>query len=297
MSQRSTLILALMAFLLVISSEAFYIVNETEKAVLKQFGKVIKSDIQPGFYGKLPFLQTVVRADARVLTHDVPTESFLTSEKKLLNVDSFVIWRIADIERYITTLGSGSTNARYIQNEAQQRLDGRVQQGLREEFSKRTVTEVVAGEREALMNEVAQEVNKRTLEDLGIEVVDIRVKRVDWPNEVRGGVFSRMRSERERDAKNHRAKGSEDAEAIRAEADLKAREIIATAYKDAQILRGEGDAIAAATYAKAFGRDAEFFRFYRSLEAYRESFAGAEDLFVLEPDSDFFRYLKKASGK
>lgn len=297
MSQRNTLILAVLAFVLVIGSEAFYIVNETERAVLKQFGKVVKSDIEPGFYGKLPFLQTVVRADARVLTHEVPTESFLTSEKKLLNVDSFVIWRIADIERYVTTLGSGSTNASYIQAEARQRLDGRVQQGLRDEFSKRTVNEVVAGEREMLMNHVGEDVNKRTLEDLGIEVIDIRVKRVDWPAEVRGGVFARMRTERERDAADHRAKGRQDAEAIQAGADRKAAEIISAAYKDAQVLRGKGDAQAASTYAKAFSRDTEFFRFYRSLEAYRESFSGAEDLLVVEPDSDFFRYLKKSSGK
>jgi len=296
MSQRSTLFLAFMALVLVIGSESYYIVHETEKAVLKQFGKIVKSDIQPGIYGKLPFLQSVVRVDGRVLTHDVPTQPFLTSEKKVLNVDSFVIWRIADVQRYVTTLGSGSTDGQRIQAEAQQRVDGRVQQALRDEFSKRTVNDVVAGEREAVMNQVAQTVNERTLEDLGIEVIDIRVKRVDWPEEVRGRVFDRMRAERARDAAGHRAKGREDSEGIRADADRQATVIIAEAYRDSQILRGAGDAEAASIYAKAFGRDAEFFRFYRSLEAYRASLGSPEDLLVLEPDSDFFRYLKRSSG-
>ena len=231
MSQRSSLLLGVIALVLVIGSESYYIVNETEKAVLKQFGKIIKSDIQPGIYPKLPFLQSLVRVDGRVLTHDVPTQPFLTSEKKVLNVDSFVIWRIADVQRYITTLGSGSSDGQRIQAEAQQRVDGRVQQALRDEFSKRTVNEVVAGEREAVMNQVAQTVNERTLEDLGIEVIDIRVKRVDWPEEVRGRVFDRMRAERARDAAGHRAKGREDAEGIRADADRQATVIMAEAYR------------------------------------------------------------------
>ncbi|PKM21759.1 MAG: protease modulator HflC [Gammaproteobacteria bacterium HGW-Gammaproteobacteria-14] len=296
MSQRSTMMLAVIALIGVIASESYYIVNETEKAVLKQFGKIVKTDIQPGLYPKMPFLQTVVRVDGRVLTHDVPTQPFLTSEKKVLNVDSFVIWRVADVERYITTLGSGTTDGFRIQAEAQQRVDGRVQQALRDEFSKRTVQEVVAGEREAVMNQVAATVNARTLEDMGIEVVDIRVKRVDWPDEVRGRVFDRMRAERARDAAGHRAEGREDAERIRADADRQGTVIIAEAYRDSQILRGAGDAEAAAIYARAFNRDAEFFRFYRSLEAYRHSLGSPEDLLVLEPDSDFFRYLKKSAG-
>jgi|SRR5690554_2070601 len=296
MSQRSTLFLALIALVLVIGSESYYIVHETEKAVLKQFGKIIKTDIQPGLYPKLPFLQSLVRVDGRILTHDVPTQPFLTSEKKVLNVDSFVIWRIADVQRYVTTLGSGATDGRVIQMEAQQRVDGRVQQALRDEFSKRTVEDVVAGKREVVMNQVAQTVNERTLADMGIEVVDIRVKRVDWPDEVRGRVFDRMRAERARDAAGHRAKGREDAERIRADADRQATVIMAEAYRDSQILRGTGDAEAASIYAKAFGRDAEFFRFYRSLEAYRASLGSPEDLLVLEPDSEFFRYLKKSTG-
>jgi len=296
MSQRSTLTLALLALVFVVASESYYIVNETEKAVLKQFGRIVKSDIPPGLYGKLPFLQSVVRVDGRVLTYGVPTQPFLTSEKKVLNVDSFVIWRIADVQRYVTTLGSGTSDGSLIQREAQQRLDGRVQQALRDEFSARTVNDVVAGEREAVMNQVAERVNVRTLEDMGIEVIDIRVKRVDWPDEVRGTVFDRMRAERARDAAGHRAEGREDSERIRAEADRQVTILIAEAYRDSQILRGAGDAEAAATYARAFGRDAEFFRFYRSLEAYRASLSNPEDLMVLEPDSDFFRYLKKSSG-
>lgn len=294
---RSTLVIGLLALLAIIASESYYIVDETEEAVVKQFGRIIKTDVQPGLGWKIPFLQTVVRVDGRILTHDVPTKPFLTAEKKVLNVDSFVIWRIEDVQRYVTTLGSGTTNGALIQREAQQRLDVRVEQALRDEFSKRTAQDAVAGERQAVMDQVAQLVNTSTMEDFGIRVVDIRVKRVDWPDEVRGGVFARMRTERARDAAAHRAQGREDAEKIKADADRRGTVIVAEGYRDAQRLRGEGDAQAAAIYAGAYNRDAEFFRFYRSLEAYRSSLASPETLLVTDPSGDFFRYLNKSGSR
>lgn len=295
MGPRSMIGLALVLLLLVVASDSYFVVNETEKAVLKRFGRIIDTDIQPGFYVKVPIFDKVVKVDGRTLVYDVPTQSIPTSEKKLLNVDFFVVWRVKDVQLYITNLGGGMPAVAY--REAQDRLMTLVDKGLRDEFSKRTVEEVVAGEREEVMNRVASEVNEKTVRDFGVELIDIRVKRVDWPNDVRDRVFARMRAERARDAAEHRARGQEEAEKIRAEADRQRTVLLAEAYRDAQSLRGEGDAKAANTYASAYNRDQEFFRFYRSLQAYRESLGSGNDVLVLEPDSDFFRYLKQSGGR
>lgn len=297
MTPKSLIAVVLVLAGLVLGSDAYYVVNETEKAVLKQFGRIDKTDIKPGFYGKWPIIEKVVRVDGRTLTYDVPTQAFLTAEKKPLNVDFFIVWRVVDVERYLTVLGAGSANPSLIRGDAESRLATRVENALRDEFSARTVDEVVAGERAQVMDEVAQRVNELTIQDFGFEVVDIRVKQVDWPTEVRDRVFARMRAERNRDAAEHRARGQEEAERIRANADRQATVIRAEGYRDAQRLRGEGDAKAAAIYASAYNRDPEFFRFYRSLQAYRDSLGGGGDIMVLEPDSDFFRYLKDAGGK
>lgn len=289
MGTRSWLMLVAVGVLLLLALDSFYIVNETEKAVLKRFARVEKADIEPGIYPKVPLIDDVVRVDGRLLTHDVPTQSFLTAEKKLLNVDAFVTWRIADVQRYIVSVGAGVNDGLAMERRARELLDPRVNEALRNQFANRTVQEVVAGQggalpddaldpsavntedllngqsgggddqpktfseaeaeaeanaeaqaaddggepsdtaasslgdetdqREKLMNSVAQEVNAATLEDLGIEVVDVRVKQVDWPDQVRGRVFDRMRAERARDAAEHRARGREDAERIRAAAD------------------------------------------------------------------------------
>ena len=294
MAPRSMIALAAVLLLLVIASDSYFVVNETEKAVVKKFGRIIETDVQPGLYFKWPIVDKVVKVDGRTLVYDVPTQSIPTREKKLLNVDFFVVWRVKDVQLYITNLGGGMPAAAYSQ--AQDRLMTLVDRGLRDEFSKRTVEEVVAGEREEVMNQVADQVNEKTERDFGVEVIDIRVKRVDWPNDVRDRVFARMRAERNRDAADHRARGQEEAEIIRAEADRQRTVLLAEAYRDAQALRGEGDAKAAAIYARAYNRDQEFFRFYRSLEAYRKSLGSGNDILVLEPDSDFFRYLKNSSG-
>lgn len=373
MSTRSWLVLVAVGVLLLLALDSFYIVNETEKAVLKRFSRVEKTDIKPGIYPKVPLIDDVIRVDGRLLVHDVPTQSFLTSEKKRLNVDAFVTWRIADVQRYIVAVGAGTTNGQQMERRARELLDPRINEALRNQFATRTVQEVVAGQggklpddaldpsavktrallkkdeavkedaengdkglpkegqddlnsdgenaittdqstdksaaapnkplpkeddqREQLMHSVAKEVNASTLKDLGIEVVDVRVKQVDWPDQVRGRVFDRMRAERARDSAEHRAQGREEAERIRAAADRERTEIIAKAYEDAQKLRGEGDAKATGIYAKAYSQDRSFFTFYRSLQAYRESFNSPDDLLVLSPDSEFFRYLKDDEGK
>lgn len=285
------------AFVLaLVAMDSFFIVKETEKAVQKRFAEIVEADLEPGMYFKWPIIDKVVRVDGRTLVHDVPSKPFLTSEKKLLKVDSFVIWRIADVQRYVTTVGSsGSGSPSQIQFYAQQLIDPRVIESLRNEFAERTVNEVVASEREKLMDAVAERVNENTMADLGVEVIDIRVAQVDWPEQVRSQVFRRMRAERNRDAAEHRASGKEAGERIRAEADRKRTILLAEAYRKAQKLRGEGDAKAANTYAGAYKRDPEFFRFYRSLEGYRKSLDDPEDILVLEPTSDFFRYLKDSS--
>jgi membrane protease subunit HflC len=351
MSTRSWLMLVAIGVLLLLALDSFYIVNETEKAVLKRFSRVEKTDIEPGIYLKVPMIDDVVRVDGRLLTHDVSTQSFLTSEKKRLSVDAFVTWRIADVQRFIVSVGAGATNGASMIRRAQEMLDPRINEALRNQFASRTVQEVVAGrggelpdealdptviqtgdqdagdpllaaqadeqfkravqekgatqalledkndQREKLMNSVANEVNTATLEDLGIEVVDVRVKQVDWPDEVRGRVFDRMRAERARDAAEHRARGREEAERIRAAADREEVETVALAYEKAQNVRGEGDARAASIFAEAYSQDQEFFRFYRSLQAYRETFDSQGDMLILSPDSEFFRYLKDANGK
>ena len=295
MAPKSMMAVAVALILMIVASDSYFVVNETERVVVKRFGRIIDTDVQPGFYFKVPFFDKVVRVDGRTLVYDVPTQSIPTSEKKLLNVDFFVVWRVKDVQLYITNLGCGQPAVAF--REAQDRLMTLVDRGLRDEFSQRTVEEVIAGEREEVMNRVAAQVNEKTERDFGVEVIDIRVKRVDWPDDVRDRVFARMRAERARDAAEHRAEGQEQAEKIRAEADRQRTVLLAEAYRDAQALRGEGDARAASIYAAAYGRDQEFFRFYRSLEAYRASLGSGNDILVIEPDSDFFRYLNQSGSR
>ncbi|MBQ0754562.1 MAG: protease modulator HflC [Gammaproteobacteria bacterium] len=297
MGNRGLVVAALFAVALLVSLDAFYFVNETEKAVLKQFGRIVRTDIEPGMHPKIPLFQNVVRADARVMIYSVPSQGFQTSEKKFMNVNYFIVWRIADIQRYLTTFGGGSQNPRLVRTDAEGRFSSLVANKLRDEFGQRTVQEAISGERVMVMDDVARDVNAITLQEFGVEIVDIRVKQLDWQKDVRESVFARMRAERNRDASEHRARGQEAAERIRAEADRTRTVLLAEAYRDAQTLRGEGDAEAAGIYAKAYNRDPEFYRFYRSLQAYRETLNDSGDLMVLEPDSDFFRYLKKSTGK
>lgn len=298
MTPKSLLSLVAAFLLVLLALDSYFIVEETEKAVLKRFQEIVRPDIQPGLYFKVPLIDKVTKTDARILSYDADAESFITNEKKLLEVDAFVMWRIQDVQRYITTVGStAGASKRQIALYAQDLLNPRVNEGLRNEFAERSVQEVVSGEREELMNNVADRVNKKTQSDLGIEVLDIRVKQVDWPDEVRSRVFDRMRAERERDAAEHRATGRETAEEIRAEADKKRTVLLAEARRDAQEMRGEGDAKATKIYADTFSQDEEFFSFYRSLQAYRSSFDQGSDIMVLEPSSQFFQYLNNSEGR
>jgi membrane protease subunit HflC len=287
MSNKSLIALVGGVILAVLAWNSFYIVAQTEKAVLLQFGRIVQADVQPGLHVKYPYINQVRKFEARLLTLDSPTQRFLTLEKKAVMVDAYAKWRVSDAERYYTATSG-------LKQIADERLSRRLESGLRDQFGKRTLHEVVSGERDALMADITALLNKLAMKELGIEVVDVRVKAIDLPKEVNRSVFERMSTEREREAREHRAKGKELAEGIRADADRQRRVLLAEAYRSSEEARGDGDALAAAIYAKAYGMDQEFYAFYRSLRAYRESFASKSDVLVLDPNSEFFRYLEKA---
>lgn len=283
--------LALTALLLLwVGASSVYIVLQTERAVLLRFGEVVNADVEPGLHFKLPWVNQVRTFDGRILTFDSPPERFLTVEKKPLDVDFYVKWRISDTEAYY--IGTTGDEAR-----ADALLAQRIKTGLRNQFGERTVHEVVSGERDLLMDELVHNTTGITERELGVEIIDIRVKRIDLPERVSQSVFQRMRSEREREAREYRSTGREQAEVIRAAADRQKTILEAQAYRDAQRLRGEGDARAAAIYAQAYNQDSEFYSFMRSLEAYRESFRERGDILVLDPDSEFFKYFQHAGGE
>lgn len=287
MSNKSLLALIVAVVVALIAWNCFYIVQQTERAVLLQFGRVVQADVAPGLHMKLPLVNKVRKFDARLLTLDSPTQRFLTLEKKAVMVDAFAKWRVADAEMFYTAT-SGQKQI------ADDRLTQRLVAALSNQFGKRTLHEVVSGERDELMGAITASLNRMAQKELGIEVVDVRVKAIDLPKEVYRSVFDRMSSERAREAREHRAKGKELAEGIRADADRQQRVLVAEAYREAEEIRGDGDAQAAAIYAGAYGEDREFYSFHRSLQAYRESFADKRDVLVLDPSSEFFRYLEKS---
>jgi len=275
---------------LVLASSTLFVVKETERAIMLQFGEVVQFDIQPGLHVKVPFVNTVRIFDARVLTLDARPQRYLTLEKKALIVDSFVKWRIDDVAVYYTSTSGDEFTAAKL-------LASRIDTGLRNQFGERTLTEVVSGERDELMAELLEELNQLVKTEFGIEVVDVRVKRIDLPQEVSESVYGRMRTERESEAREIRSKGKEFAEGKRADADRQETVIEANAYRDAELVRGDGDAKAAAIYAKAFNKDPEFYSFYRSLDAYRKTFGAGGDVMLLEPDSEFFKYMYQSTLK
>ncbi|WP_210397571.1 protease modulator HflC [Motiliproteus sediminis] len=281
--------LAALLLVLIVGSKSIYIVSEIERAVLLRFGEVVNPDIQPGLHFKLPVVNEVRKFDARIQTLDSRPQDYLTLEKKRLIVDSFLKWKISNVRTYYTATSGDEFRASDL-------LSSRMDTGLRNKFGRRTLNEVVSGEREEMMVELTKELNDITSEELGIEVIDVRVKRIDLPAEVSQSVYDRMRTEREREARELRSKGKELAEGIRADADRQRTVILANAFRDAERIRGEGDALAASTYAKAYGQDPEFYSFYRSLGAYRETFSNKGDVMVLEPGSEFFKYLNSATG-
>ena len=284
----SRIIISAIALLLVIGiSQSLFVVSETQRAVKLRFGEIVEFDVPPGLHFKLPIVNTVRKFDARILTLDAAPQSYLTSEKKALSVDSFVKWRVSDVAKYFTTTGGDEERLRRL-------LSQRVDAGLRNEFGSRTVKEVVSGQRDELMDKLSNQLNIIAKDELGIEVIDLRVKKIDLPPEVSDSVYNRMRTERERLAKELRAQGNEVAERIRATADKDKTIILADAYREAEETKGNGDATATATYASAYSKDPEFYDFTRSLKAYESTFSNKSDFLLINPESDFFKYLDKS---
>ena len=271
--------------LVLIAGNSLFVVKETDRAVRLQFGEVVNSDIAPGLHVKIPWVNTVRKFDARIQTEDAPSEPFLTLEQKALEVDSYAKWRILDVGQfYVSTRGKAGT--------AGSLLAERINDGLRDQIGARTLIEVVSGERDELMTDLTQDLNRTTASDIGIEVIDVRVKRIDLPDDVRSSVYDRMITERNREAQELRSRGEELAIGIRADADRQAVIFEAEAYRDAERIRGEGDAEATGIYASAYNKDPEFYAFTRSLNAYKETFSSKGDVLLLDPDSDYFKYLK-----
>ncbi|CDI01703.1 MAG: protease modulator HflC [Candidatus Competibacter denitrificans] len=265
---------------------SLFTVDETQTAIRFQLGEIVQDNYPPGLHWKWPLINNVRKFDRRLQTLDTEPERFLTAEKKNVIVDSFAMWRIEDVRLFYTTVGGDAAQANV-------RLDQIVKDSLRSEFSKRTIQEVVSGDRDQIMETLSRLLREQATQ-LGIAAVDVRIKRIDLPADVSSSVFSRMKAERLRVAKDFRSRGGEAAERIRADADRQSTVVLAEAYRDAERQRGEGDAQAADTYAQTYGKDQDFYSFYRSLTAYRQSFANKDDILVLQPDSQFLRYFNKA---
>ena len=274
---------------LIIGSLSLFVVDQRQNAIVFRLGEVIEVKREPGLYFKVPLLDNVRNFDVRILTIDTAEpERFLTSEKKNVLVDLFVKWRITDVRQYYVSVGGN-------EGLAQTRLLQTINDGLRAEFGNRTVHDVVSGERDKIMDLMRDRANEDA-KTIGVEVLDVRIKRVELPQEVSVDVYRRMEAERKRVANELRSTGFAESERIRADADKQREVTVAQAYREAQRIKGEGDARATAIYARAYEQNAEFYAFYRSLEAYKASFRGRNDVLVLEPNSEFFKYLR-SSGK
>jgi membrane protease subunit HflC len=286
--------IAIISLLLILAVSSVFVIYEGQRGIVFQFSKIKRDSAtdemmvyEPGLHFKIPFIETVRKLDARIQTLDEPADRFVTSEKKDLMVDSFVKWRIVDFSTYYLRTSGSVDNARAL-------LKQKVNNGLRTEFGNRTIKEIVSGDRDAIMSK-ALESAASSREDLGIEVVDVRIKAINLPTEISQSIYERMRAERTAVAKEHRSQGQEQAEIIRATIDAKVTVMLAEAQKNSFTVRGEGDALAAKVYADAYSKDADFYSFYRSLEAYEKSFNSKNDIMVVKPDSEFFRFLKDGS--
>ena len=290
MSKKLTALIYGLFGVLAIVYASMYIVDQRKNAVVFRLGEVVSVKKDPGLYFKIPLLDNVRFFDVRILTIDTPEpQLFLTSEKKNVQVDLFIKWRIADVRQYyVSIVGSGGGNGEAL---AQTRLLQTINDGLRAEFGKRTVHDVVSGERDKIMD-LTREKASEDASKIGIEVLDVRLKRVDLPEGVTESVYQRMAAERTRVANELRSTGAAESEKIRAEADRQRAVIIAEAYRDAQKIKGDGDAKASATYAAAYELNPEFYTFYRSLDAYKAGFRSKSDILVLDPNSEFFKYFK-----
>ena len=291
MSKNLGLFLTVLVVLLVVLSGSLFTVDQRQSALVFQLGEVVSVKTKPGLYFKLPLVQNVRYFDTRILTLDTADpERFITSEKKNVLVDSFIKWRVVDPKQFYVSVGGDESRAAIRLNQA-------VNDGLRAEFGKRTINDVVSGGRDEIMSLIRAKADQDARK-IGVEVVDVRIKRVDLPESVSENVYRRMEAERKQVANELRSTGAAEAEKIKADADKQKDVIVAEAYRDAQRVKGEGDAKASAVYAGAYGKNAEFYAFYRSMQAYRESFKSKSDVMVLDPSSDFFKYMKnpRAAG-
>ncbi|MFL1456115.1 protease modulator HflC [Marinobacter sp. GN3S48] len=278
---------ALIVVLLVLSS--VYIIPETHRGVKLRFGELVETDMQAGLHFKVPVIDQIREFDIRVLTMDLPSRQYLTIEKKPLDVDSYIAWKIRDVDQFYRATGGDEYRAQSL-------LQSRVDNGLRNEFGVRTMVEVVSGQRDELMHTLRDRANETAISEFGIEILDIRVKAIEFPGEVSENVFRRMATEREKLAQEFRSRGRELAEGIRADADRQRTVVLAEAFAEAEETRGEGDGEAARIYADAYGSNEEFYSFYRSLQAYQNTFSSKDDLMVIDANSDFLRFLKDPQG-
>ena len=278
---------ALIVVLLVLSS--VFIIPETHRGVMLRFGELVETDIQAGIHFKVPVIDQVREFDIRVLTMDLPSRQYLTVEKKPLDVDSYIAWKILNVDQFYRATGGDEFRAQSL-------LLSRVDNGLRDEFGIRTMHEVVSGQRDELMHTLRDRVNETSVKEFGIEVLDVRIKASEFPGQVSENVYRRMATEREKLAQEFRSRGRELAEGIRADADRQRTVILAEAFSESEKTRGEGDGQAAEIYAKAYGANAEFYSFYRSLEAYKNTFSSKNDIMVIDSDSDFMKFLKDPEG-
>lgn len=284
MTPAKAISLILIFFVLVIGSMSIFTVDERERAIMFKFGEVVGTDFSPGLHFKIPFVNNVRKFDARIQTMDAEPERFLTKEKKNLIVDAFVKWKINNVSRFYTATGGDAARANV-------RLSQFIKDGLRGEFGKRTIQQVVSGDRNEIMNILTVEANKQA-QEFGIDIVDVRIKRIDLDKNISNSVYRRMEAERQRVAKELRAKGEQEAETIRAKADKERTVILAEAFRKAEEIRGQGDQEAANIYATAYNKDKKFYALYRSLLAYKSSFSNKEDIMVIQPKSEFFEYFK-----
>lgn len=281
--------IALAIIALIVFSMAAFTVRETELAMKFRFGEIVRADYGPGLHFMVPMVNNVRKFDRRIITNNYPSEQFLTSEGKILRIDFYIKWRIDDVSRYYQATGGD-------EDVAAGRLGSIVKDGIKGVIARRTIQQVVAAERAEFTGEILK-ITENPTSGLGLELVDVRVKKIDLPDEVSESVFLRMRQDFDRQAKELRARGAESAEKLRAEADRERTEIIAQAYRDSEIIRGDGDAKAADIYSRAYERNSEFYSFHRSLEAYRQSIGTDSDVLVISPDSDFFKYLKRSTRR
>ena len=288
------LAIGVIAVAVMVCFSSIFIVDEGQKGIVVQFGKVKRVDsgeprlYEPGLHFKVPLIDQVRKMDARIQTLEGQADRFVTSEKKDLIIDSYVKWKIEDFSKYYLATGGGN------KIQAEDLLKRKINNGLRSEIGNRTIKDIVSGERSTVMEDALMKMARSS--ELGIKVVDVRIKQINLPVEVSSSIYQRMRAERTAVAREHRSQGREQAEILRADIDRKVTVMIADAESNARQLRGEGDAEAAKIYADSYKKDPEFFSFVRSMEAYRKSFAGGNDLMVLKPDSEFFRYLKSPHG-